>query len=101
LRQPFVQHLTGDLLDRPVATRIKVRVKRRENEKVSAESLCAVMAVLGDQDVGIYISAAGFSAQAEREERSQEKRRLKLVDLERFIGLWVQQLPTSITDACR
>lgn len=72
--------------------RIKVQVKRRESEKVSAESLRAFMAVLGDQDVGIYISAAGFSPQAEREARSQEKRRLKLIDLERFVGLWVQHM---------
>jgi restriction system protein len=69
--------------------RIKVQVKRRDTEKVSAESLRAFMAVLGDQDVGIYISAAGFSSQAEREARSQEKRRLKLIDLERFVELWV------------
>jgi restriction system protein len=72
--------------------RIKVQVKRRDTEKVSAESLRAFMAVLGDQDVGIYISAAGFSSQAEREARSQEKRRLKLIDLERFVELWVQHM---------
>jgi restriction system protein len=72
--------------------RIKVQVKRRDTEKVSAESLRAFMAVLGDQDVGIYISAAGFSSQAEREARSQEKRRLKLIDLERFVDLWVQHM---------
>jgi restriction system protein len=72
--------------------RIKVQVKRRDTEKVSAESLRSFMAVLGDQDVGIYISAAGFSSQAEREARSQEKRRLKLIDLERFVELWVQHM---------
>ncbi len=72
--------------------RIKVQVKRRDTEKVSAESLRAFMAVLGDQDVGLYISAAGFSSPAEREARSQEKRRLKLIDLERFVDLWVQHM---------
>jgi restriction system protein len=79
----------------PLATtgpRIKVQVKRRDTEKVSAESLRAFMAVLGDQDVGIYISAAGFSPQAAREARSQEKRRLKLIDLEDFVELWVQNM---------
>jgi hypothetical protein len=40
----------------------------------------------------LYISAAGFSSQAEREARSQEKRRLKLIDLERFVELWVQHM---------
>jgi Restriction endonuclease len=77
---------------RSTGPRIKVQVKRRESEKVSAESLRAFMAVLGDQDVGIYISAAGFSPQAEREARSQEKRRLKLTNLERFVELWVQRM---------
>jgi restriction system protein len=72
--------------------RIKVQVKRRDTEKVSAESLRAFMAVLGEQDVGIYISAAGFSAVAKREARSQEKRRLKLIDLELFVDLWVQHM---------
>ncbi len=72
--------------------RIKVQVKRRDTEKVSAEGLRAFMAVLGEQDVGIYVSAAGFSTQAEREARSQEKRRLKLIDLERFVELWVQNM---------
>lgn len=72
--------------------RIKVQVKRRDTEKVSAESLRAFMAVLGDQDVGLYISAAGFSSQAEREARSQEKRRLKLIDLGRFVELWAQHM---------
>ena len=57
-----------------------MQVKRRETEKVSAESLRAFMAVLGEQDVGIYISAAGFTAQAEREALSQEKRRLSQRD---------------------
>jgi restriction system protein len=72
--------------------RIKVQVKRRDTEKVSTESLRAFMAVLGEQDAGIYVSAPGFSSQAEREARSQEKRRLKLIDLERFVELWVQHM---------
>ena len=80
--------------------RIKVQVKRRDTEKVSAESLRAFMAVLGEQDVGIYISAAGFSTTAEREARSQEKRRLKLIDLERFVELWVQHMQ-GLPDADR
>ena len=42
--------------------------------------------------VGIYISAAGFSQQAAREARSQEKRRLKMIDLEDFVELWVQNM---------
>jgi restriction system protein len=48
------------------------------------------IAVLGDQDLGIYVSAGGFTAEAEREARSQEKRRLTLVNLDRLVELWIE-----------
>jgi restriction system protein len=48
------------------------------------------MALLGTQDVGIYISTGGFSKDAEREVRSQENRRLSLIGLERLFDLWVE-----------
>ena len=70
--------------------RIKVQVKRQPGTKISVEGLRSFMAVLGDQDVGIFISAGGFTSDAEREARSQEKRRLTLVDLDRLVGLWVE-----------
>jgi restriction system protein len=53
-----------------------------------------VCAVLGDQDLGICVSAGGFTTDAEREARSQEKRRLTLVDLDRLVELWIEHLPT-------
>jgi restriction system protein len=48
------------------------------------------MAVLGDQDVGIAISLGGFTSEAEMESRTQERRRLTLIDADRFFALWVQ-----------
>jgi len=69
--------------------RIKVQVKRRQ-EKTNADGLRSFMAILGTQDVGIYISAGGFTSEAEREARSQENRRITLIDLERFFDLWVE-----------
>jgi len=69
--------------------RIKVQVKRRQ-EKTTADGLRSFMAILGAQDVGIYISAGGFTADAEREARSQESRRITLIDLERLFDLWVE-----------
>ena len=70
--------------------RIKVQVKRQADTKISAEGLRSFMAVLGDQDVGIYISAGGFTSEAEREARSQERRRLTLIDLNRLVELWIE-----------
>jgi restriction system protein len=72
--------------------RIKVQVKRQLGTKITVDGLRSFMAVLGDQDVGIFISAGGFTSEAERETRSQEKRRLTLIDLGRLVDLWVEHL---------
>lgn len=69
--------------------RIKVQVKRREG-KISAEGLRAFLAVLGDQDVGIFVSTGGFTTAAESEARTQERRKVTLLDLEKLFDLWVQ-----------
>jgi restriction system protein len=69
--------------------RIKVQVKRRA-DKITAEGLRSFMAVLSDQDVGIFVSTGGFTSDAESEARTQERRKVTLVDLERLFDLWVQ-----------
>ncbi len=69
--------------------RIKVQVKRRA-DKINAEGLRSFMAVLGDQDVGIFVSTGGFTSEAESEARTQERRKVTLVDLEKLFDLWVQ-----------
>lgn len=48
------------------------------------------MALLGDQDVGIFVSTGGFTSKAEEEARTQEKRKITLVDLEKLFDLWAQ-----------
>lgn len=70
--------------------RILVQVKRQGDTKIAVDGLRSFLAVLGDQDVGIYISAGGFTSDAEREARSQEKRRVTLIDLNRLVALWVE-----------
>jgi restriction system protein len=70
--------------------RIVVQVKRYGENKVSSDSLRSFLAVLGDKDVGIFVCPAGFTSDAEREARTQERRRLTLLDLERFVDLWVK-----------
>lgn len=72
--------------------RIKVQVKRQPGTRISVGDVRSFMAVLGDGDVGIYVSAGGFTADAEREARFQEKRRLTLIDLDRLVELWTEHL---------
>lgn len=77
-----------DLLGTSVP-RIKVQVKRHD-EKTSVEGLRSFMAVLGDQDVGIFVFTGGFTSDAESEARTQEKRKVTLLDLEKLFDLWIQ-----------
>ncbi|MDR7450005.1 MAG: restriction endonuclease [Armatimonadota bacterium] len=69
--------------------RVRVQVKRRQ-EKISVEGLRAFMAVLGNEDVGLFIATGGFTKDAEQEARSQPTRRITLLDLEKLFDLWVQ-----------
>ena len=69
--------------------RIKIQVKRR-NDKISVDGLRSFLAVLGDQDVGIFVSIGGFTSDAESEARTQEKRTITLIALERLFDLWVE-----------
>lgn len=69
--------------------RIKVQVKRR-SDKTNVDGIRALLALLGEGDVGLFISMGGFTRDAEDEVRRQEKRRLTLVDLKRLFDLWVE-----------
>lgn len=69
--------------------RIKVQVKRR-TDKISVEGLRSFMAVLGEQDVGLFVSAGGFTRDAESEARTQEKRKITLLGLEQLFDLWLE-----------
>jgi|SRR5579884_1153971 restriction system protein len=69
--------------------RIKVQVKRR-SEKTPIDGVRSLLALLGEGDVGLFISTGGFTREAEDEARRQEKRRIMLVDLKRLFDLWVE-----------
>jgi restriction system protein len=69
--------------------RIKVQVKRQPDTKTDAHALRAFIGTLGTNDVGIYVSAGGFTSEAEREARS-EQRHLTLIGLDRLVGLWIE-----------
>jgi restriction system protein len=48
------------------------------------------MAILGEQDVGIFVSTGGFTSDAESEARTKETRKLTLVNLEKLVELWIE-----------
>jgi restriction system protein len=69
--------------------RIKVQVKRQK-QAVTTDGLRSFMALLGDDDVGIFVSIGGFTKDAAEEARTQEKRKVTLLDLEKLFDLWVE-----------
>lgn len=69
--------------------RIKVQVKRRA-DKADVDAVRAFMAVLGTNDIGLYVNVGGFTSVATREARAQENRRITLIDVRRLFGLWVE-----------
>jgi len=68
--------------------RIKVQVKRQV-QKVTAEGLRAFMSVIGDADVGLFVSLGGFTKDSIDEARMQVKRQITLIDIEQLFDLWV------------
>jgi restriction system protein len=79
--------------------RIKVQVKRVIT-KVDVDGLKSFMAVINDDDVGLYVSTGGFTRDAEMFARSQERRKITLIDFERLVDLWVE-FYAKLDDAAR
>jgi restriction system protein len=80
--------------------RIKVQVKRQQ-QAVSSDGLRSFMAVLGDDDVGLFVATGGFTKDAAEEARTQEKRKITLLTLESFFDLWVEHYGRLSADARR
>lgn len=77
--------------------RIKAQVKRRA-DRINVDGVRGFMALLGDSDVGIFVTTGGFTRDAEDEARRQEKRRIMLIDLKRLFDLWTEhydQIPEA------
>jgi len=75
--------------------RIKVQVKRHQN-KVPVDGIRSFMAVLGANDIGLFVCTGGFTSEAQREARTQETRRITLLDAQGLFDLWIEhydQLP--------
>lgn len=78
--------------------RIKVQVKHHQSS-INVSDLRAFLSVLGNDDVGIYISSGGFTRDALEEGRSQESRKITMIDLDIFFDLWVQYYDKLSQDA--
>jgi restriction system protein len=48
------------------------------------------MELIGEEDVGLYVSTAGFTKDAEDYARTRDKRKITLIDLERLVDLWTK-----------
>lgn len=70
--------------------RIKVQVKRRVEQKADIDELKAFLAMVGDEDAGIYVSTAGFTRDAATFARTQEKRRITLLNARQLVELWIK-----------
>ncbi|HEY0970897.1 MAG TPA: restriction endonuclease [Gemmatimonadales bacterium] len=69
--------------------RIKVQVKRQQ-ARVDVNGLRSFMALLGADDVGLFVNTGGFTKDAQDEARTQHTRRITLLDLERLLDLWTE-----------
>lgn len=79
--------------------RIKVQVKRQQ-QAVNVENLRSFLAVLGEDDVGLFVATGGFTRDATDEARLREKRKISLIDLDRLFDLWVEHY-SKLTDDAR
>ena len=69
--------------------RIRVQVKHRD-QPTAVDGLRSFMSVLGSDDIGLFVSSGGFTSDAREEARTQERRKVTLLDLETLFDLWVE-----------
>jgi restriction system protein len=53
------------------------------------EGIESFVAVLSNEDVGIFVTTGGFTKDAEDEARTHQTRKIMLIDMKKFIDLWV------------
>jgi restriction system protein len=71
--------------------RIKVQVKRRK-DNIAVDELRSFLAVLGDDDVGLFVTTGRFTRDAHDEARLQARRKITLIDRERLVELWIRYM---------
>lgn len=78
--------------------RIKTQVKRRR-DNIAVDELRSFMALLGEDDVGLFVTTGGFTKDAQDEARTQEKRKITLIDRQRLVELWIEYMDKIGEDA--
>jgi len=71
--------------------RIKVQVKR-EQSSVTVSTLRSFMAILGHEEVGIFVSTGGFTKDTTDTARNEQNRQVTLIDMDRFLELWIEYM---------
>jgi restriction system protein len=69
--------------------RIKAQVKRYASA-VPVADLRSFMAMLSDEDAGIFVTTSTFTRDAQDEARTQQSRKVSLVDLDKLVELWIE-----------
>lgn len=68
---------------------IRVQVKHRD-QAASREDVAALRGIIrGDREIGLFVSSGGFTKEARREAGNGAVH-IELVDLDRFLDLWLQ-----------
>jgi restriction system protein len=70
--------------------RVKVQVKHKPDSPITVEPVRAFMSVIGTDEIGIFVSSGGFTGGAHEEARSQDKRKITLIDNEALLELWIE-----------
>ncbi len=76
--------------------RIKVQVKQQQ-KAVTEPDLKSFMANIGQHDSGIFFCTGGFTRDAEHYARSQESKRIMLINTTKLVQLWTDNIP-RLTD---
>ncbi|RED42076.1 restriction system protein [Rhodopseudomonas thermotolerans] len=69
--------------------RIKVQVKRNA-QAVDESGLRAFLALVNEDDAGLFVAIGGFTKAARDAARMQERRKITLIDLDRLLELWIE-----------
>lgn len=77
--------------------RIKVRVKRQKGN-IGAEELRPFLLAIHDDEVGLFITTGGFTQDAEELARSQEKKKITLIDRQKLVDLWLEYNDKLVKD---
>ena len=72
--------------------RIKVQVKHKSGQASPPKEIRELNGILGQGEIGVFVSTAGFSSEAKNEAKRCDKP-IELIDLDKFIDLWKRFYP--------